>query len=425
MSLSKSFIQSGILWISLLLLLLSPMLANHIGVPRLDTGLAGAYFVLGLVTLISVNIDKRILLSIVIFLFIFSFGILSTLLSFSIQKVLDVFFFGYLIFLYLYLYLFLDNKELDKNIRMLLLVLISIILIAFVIEFVFGFQFVSGNEELSILDEAYKGLFFNTNDQAVVIASLAAVVSFFYILDQKDRKIRLIGYFLLSLAGMVVFVSASRAALLSYLMMVFLVLFLNANKFLKMLYVFFAFVISLFLFNLEWLEQVLYSLTQISWLERPAERVLLALFSLDQDQSVGYRTEIYTAFVDNFKVIWLGYGPRDYAAYFDKIPLSYGLGYTNPHSLFIEIYLAFGFFGFVLFILFILYSFFVVFTSRAVNFSQKVFSTFVLTNFCWLVWVPSSVFRLPIVWLPVFLIVIFCVVKEYNYKNKDNVIGLR
>lgn len=417
MTLSKTFIRNGILWISLLLLLISPALSTHIGMPRLDTGFAVIYLFLGFFTIFTVRVDRRFFLLISILTIIFFLGFLSTLLNFSLQKILDVFFFGYLIFLYLYLYLYLDCQKSEKNIIKLIFALVSIIFLGFLVELMFGFQFVSGSEELSILDEAYKGLFFNTNDQAVVITSLATLVSFFYILDQKDRKIKFIGYILLLLSGFVIFISASRAALLSYVIMIFLLFFFNANSYFKILYVFFAFVISLFLFNLEWLEGTLYSLTQISWLERPAERVLLALFSLEQDNSVGYRTQIYEAFIDNFKFLWLGFGPRDYILYFDRIPLSYPLGYTNPHSLFIDMYLAFGFWGFCLFIFFILFSFSVILTNRAISFHQKVFSLFIIINFCWLVWIPSSVFRLPLVWLPVFLIVIYCIIKSDQNKK--------
>lgn len=419
MGFSKKYFQSGVLWISLLLLLISPALSTQIGLPRLDTGLAGVYLFLGLITLCIMKIDKKMLFSIMIFVFILFLGVLSTLLNFSVQKILDVFFFGYLIFLYLYLYLSLDSDEIEKRIKIFIVILISLILGAFAIELLFGFQFVYSYEEFSVLDETYKGLFFNTNDQAVVVMALSSIVSFFCVLGEKNNKIKLIGYLLLLLSGFVIFVSGSRVALLTYVIMFFLVIFLNANYFLKIIYVFLAFTISLFLLNLEWLEQVIYSLTKISWLERPAERVLLALFSLEQDHSVGYRTEIYTAFLDNFKFLWLGYGPRDYSAYFDKIPLSYSLGYTNPHSLFIDMYLAFGFLGFFLYILFIFSSLLIVLISSVLSLSQKTFSVFLIVNFCWLVWVPSSVFRLPLVWLPVFLIVIFCVVKEYNQKFRN------
>ena len=219
--------------------------------------------------------------------------------------------------------------------------------------------------------------------------------------------------------SVVIIVSASRTVLASYLIMLMLLLFLNASAYFKVLYLLLGCVIVLFIFNLSWLQELFIQLSKIDWLERPIERFSLAIFSVNDDKSVGYRTEIYTVFLDNFKILWLGYGPRDYIQYFDQIKLSFPLGYTNPHSFFIEVYLAFGIFAFVAFIGFLLYAVFYTLGSHILKWKEKIFILFIIVNFCWMVWVPSSIFRLPLVWYPLFLVLIDTILKKYHVFSED------
>ncbi|WP_245822059.1 O-antigen ligase family protein [Actinobacillus succinogenes] len=340
---------------------------------------------------------------------LFFFVLISLLNSFSSEKAVDSFFFGAVIFLFHYTFLAFNRDDGEKGIRYLVLGLSLIVLAGFFIEALLGFQLVSGNEELTVTDKAFKGFFFNTNDQAVIMISLAVLVGFFFIIRENGWKVKLTGYALLLIIGLAIVVSASRSVLLSYLIMMMLILFLNASVYFKAVYLFFACVIALFVFNLSWLQELFIMLAKIDWLERPIERFSLVIFSMADDKSVGYRTEIYTAFLDNFKILWLGYGPRDYIGYFDQIKLSFPLGYTNPHSFFIEVYLAFGIFAFFAFLYFILYSVYYVLTDYLLAWKERIFILFIFVNFCWIVWVPSSVLRLPLVWYPLFLVLVYAV----------------
>ena len=413
-------IPKYLLLIVLGLIVLSPALSYQIGIPRLDSGLSFIFVLLSIIALCVKAIESNFLKFILFLYGIFFFGFLSVITHFSADKIIDLFFFGIIIFIFHYSFLSSLSENRENEIRRILLILSTLVILGFMIEAVLGIQLVSGNDELTVENNAFKGFFFNTNDQATVVISLASAVGFFYLIRETSFKTKLIGYFLLLIIGAVVIVSASRTVLFSYLLMFILILFLNATVYFKILYLFLGSILILFIFNLSWLEELFNLLAKIEWLARPIERFSLAIFSLDDDQSVGYRTEIYTGFIDNFKLLWIGYGPRDYINYFDDVKLSLPLGYTNPHSFFIEIYLAFGLFAFIIFIFFLLYSIYYILKDKYLRTKEKTFILFIFLNFCWIVWVPSSIFRLPLVWYPIFLVLIYTILNRSSVKNRNN-----
>ena len=413
-------IPKYLLLIVLGLIVLSPALSYQIGIPRLDSGLSFVFVLLSIIALCVKAIETNFLKFILFLYGIFFFGFLSVITHFSADKIIDLFFFGSIIFIFHYSFLSSLSENRENEIRRILLILSTLVILGFMIEAVLGIQLVSGNDELTVENNAFKGFFFNTNDQATVVISLASAVGFFYIIRETSFKTKLIGYFLLLIIGAVVIVSASRTVLFSYLLMFILILFLNATIYFKILYLFLGSILILFIFNLSWLEELFNLLSKIEWLARPIERFALAIFSLDDDQSVGYRTEIYTGFIDNFKLLWIGYGPRDYINYFDDVKLSLPLGYTNPHSFFIEIYLAFGLFAFIILIFFLLYSIYYILKDKYLKTKEKTFILFIFLNFCWIVWVPSSIFRLPLVWYPIFLVLIYTILNRNSVKHRNN-----
>lgn len=413
-------IPKYLLLIVLGLIVLSPALSYQIGIPRLDSGLSFVFVLLSIIALCVKAIETNFLKFILFLYGIFFFGFLSVITHFSADKIIDLFFFGSIIFIFHYSFLSSLSENRENEIRRILLILSTLVILGFMIEAVLGIQLVSGNDELTVENNAFKGFFFNTNDQATVVISLASAVGFFYLIRETSFKTKLIGYFLLLIIGAVVIVSASRTVLFSYLLMFILILFLNATIYFKILYLFLGSILILFIFNLSWLEELFNLLSKIEWLARPIERFALAIFSLDDDQSVGYRTEIYTGFIDNFKLLWIGYGPRDYINYFDDVKLSLPLGYTNPHSFFIEIYLAFGLFAFIILIFFLLYSIYYILKDKYLKTKEKTFILFIFLNFCWIVWVPSSIFRLPLVWYPIFLVLIYTILNRNSVKHRNN-----
>lgn len=319
-------------------------------------------------------------------------------------------------FLFYFSYIYLQKNAL-KKIRILLFIIFFLISAGFFSELVLGIQLVSGNDQLEVSAGAFKGFFFNTNDQAVVATVLCTAVVYFYIIKKESKSMVLIGYFILLVLGIIIFVSASRAALVAFLFILFIALYLSASKIFKIFYAAFSLIFLLFIFNIRYLKPILDFLAGFSWLERSVQRLELAIFSLDEDNSVGYRTEIYQKFIDNFKIVWVGYGPRNYEGYFKDYPLSYSLGYANPHSFFIEIYLAFGLFAFIFFIAFLLQSALLVCRKKTIYSSQKFFFILCILIFCWLLWVPSSVLRLSLIWYPLLLILLYMLLYESNSRK--------
>lgn len=418
MNIRYTHILKLFLWFGLLIAILSPSLSNLIGLPRLDSAFGGLFLLISIFTLFYIKFEKNFLKLLLPLYGILFFGFLSVISDFSTEKIVDLFFFGILVFIFQYTFLVCRTVDDEDEIKQLVMGVSLIVLMGFFIEAGLGLQLVSGNEELTVSDNAFKGFFFNTNDQATVMISLAAAIGFFFIVRENNFKSKCIGYSLLLLIGVVIVMSASRSVLASYLIMMALLLFLNASIYFKAIYTLLGFVIVIFIFNLSWLQEIFLQLSKIEWLERPIERFALAIFSMDDDKSVGYRTEIYTTFLQNFKVLWLGYGPRDYATYFDEIKLSFPLGYTNPHSFFIEVYLAFGLLGFLSLVVFLLMAIISVVNSRLLILKEKIFALFIIINFCWVVWVPSSILRLPLVWYPVFLVLIFMVLSRCHIIRK-------
>lgn len=395
------------LWLGLVSLIISPSFSTVFSLPRLDTALMPVYLLLTVFLFFIYKLEKIEWNFLVYFLLLILFAFSSLILNFSFDAFVDVCFYSFILFLFFFSLQYVKLKEI-KKIRLIIFVLSTLIILGFLSEILLGIQLVNGNDQLEISEGAFKGFFFNTNDQAVVSTSLCSAICFFYILKERNFKIRFIGYMLLMLLGVVVFVSASRAALLGYILTFLFTFFLNAGPLMRLGYLSLISFFAIFIFNITLLIPVLNFLSGFSWLERSIDRFQLALFSLDEDNSVGYRTEIYQKFFENAKVLWLGYGPRNYENYFKEHPLSYSLGYTNPHSFFIEIYLAFGIFALIVFLAFLVKACFFVQSSKLLS-SQKAFFIFTVILFSWLVWVPSSILRLPLVWYPIFLILIYAI----------------
>ena len=303
------------------------------------------------------------------------------------------------------------------KIRQFLVFLSSIILVGFFLEVILKVQLVIGNEELEVSEGAFKGFFFNTNDQAVVSTCFSALITFFFILNEHNKKIKALGYFLVLLLGLVVFISASRAAIVGYTAILFLVFFLNSKFYIKVLYSILGSIFLSFFLNPNFLKPIFNFLVNFSWLERSIVRLELAIFALDEDNSITYRAEIYKKFFENFKILWVGYGPRNYEGYFNINPLSHSLGYRNPHSFFMEMYLAFGLFSFIALLGLIFLSSWIVLKNKFLTLNQKIFFIFSIILFCWLVWIPSSILRLPFIWCLILFIVIYSIHHKRSYLN--------
>jgi len=416
MKITKSQLYGLLLYVSSSLILLGPFLSTKLGIPRLDTALMPLFLVLSLAVIFfnKLSKDTFAILAFSLMMCLFSFN--SLILNFNIENLLDYSFLYFFISLFLYGIIYFEDNCLTK-IRQFLVFLSSIILVGFFLEVILKVQLVIGNEELEVSEGAFKGFFFNTNDQAVVSTCFSALITFFFILNEHNKKIKALGYFLVLLLGLVVFISASRAAIVGYTAILFLVFFLNSKFYIKVLYSILGSIFLSFFLNPNFLKPIFNFLVNFSWLERSIVRLELAIFALDEDNSITYRAEIYKKFFENFKILWVGYGPRNYEGYFNINPLSHSLGYRNPHSFFMEMYLAFGLFSFIALLGLIFLSSWIVLKNKFLTLNQKIFFIFSIILFCWLVWIPSSILRLPFIWCLILFIVIYSIHHKRSYLN--------
>jgi O-antigen ligase len=134
-----------------------------------------------------------------------------------------------------------------------------------------------------------------------------------------------------------------------------------------------------------------------------AKRVWLFVYHINQDKSVGGRLEEYLFFIRNIIDIDAlpGYGIKNYSHFFAGSTVM-KLADVNPHSLIIEIILAFGIFG--LFFLLIIGGI----VTRAIWYVRKLnpnaASAFLVTAIYFVIAtnIPSSAFRIPVLWFPLF-----------------------
>ena len=123
---------------------------------------------------------------------------------------------------------------------------------------------------------------------------------------------------------------------------------------------------------------------------------------------MSYRQEIYNYFWNNPPLLLTGYGPKNFREYFGG-HLSGSLGFENPHSFIIELYLGFGMISLLGFIAFAAFYFLYTASNRAVTGKSRVLAWVALGIFLLAGFIPSTILRMPFIWLPCLLIFIYSV----------------
>lgn len=294
-----------------------------------------------------------------------------------------------------------------KFIQTFLLCFSSFIIFPAIAELLTGFQFVFADETLSLDTGTLKGLFFNPNNLATTALSITPAILFFFNLNGTDKKSIFTGWILFVLLGIVIFASASRTAIFLYLLLLLLFLIYRKNSLTTALTI--AAVFLLFsMIPSKIIQQFLLSLNGNEFLERFSSRLYLFLYDLDSDNSVSYRQEIYNYFWNHPPFLYTGYGPRNFGEYFGG-HLSSSLGFTNPHSFIIELYLAFGIIALLSFITYLTVYIVTCVTSKTLSAKARFIAIFSIAIFLVAGFIPSTIMRLPFIWLPSFLIFIYIV----------------
>ena len=278
------------------------------------------------------------------------------------------------------------------------------------VELLTGFQFTTASgEELAIEAGAVKGLFFNPNNLATAAVCLAPAVLFFFNLSAIKTKDSLHGWILFALLGAAIFLSVSRTAIGCYLALLAAYLLYRKNG-LATIATVCAAVLLFSMIPQQALQEFLLSLNSNEFLERFSNRLYLFLYDFGSDNSVSYRQEIYNYFADNPPLLLTGYGPKNFTGYFGG-HLSHDLAFENPHSFLIELYLGFGVISLFAFAAYVCTYCSTVVLRRRLDKRAKWVALLSMAIFLVAGFIPSSILRLPFIWLPCFMILFYSVLR--------------
>lgn len=426
MKIKRLNIYNFTLYLMLLGYMLGPTLSFKLGVPRIDNPLTILFIALGfLVLFLESKKAPRSIYMMLLSLAALSIwpGIHLLISDLTPTQFMDIMFFMVLpaFFYIFYQVLIRDDEPLGKIQKFLTIFVLYVAAPPF-IELATGIQFVSASEELTLEAGSLKGLFFNPNNLATCAVCMAPAILFFFQLEGKSAKERLYGWILFFALGIAIFASVSRTAIGCYLLILFIYIVYQKNGLIT-IGVTALMLLTLSLIPSSVIQEFLLSLNGNQFLERFSSRVYLFLYDLGSDNSVSYRQEIYNYFWQNPPFLLTGYGPKNFKEYFGG-HLSDSLGFENPHSFIIELYLGFGIIsllGFIAYILIYLRST----ITRKIRSKSKVIAWVCLGIFLLAGFIPSTILRMPFIWIPCFLIFIYitCLagkIQNTNYLSRTS-----
>ncbi len=405
--------------------MVGPMLSFTAGIPRIDNPLS-LLFVCGTLVIAffeNKRFPTQIGMPLICLSFMAAWSALHLLIStLSNTQFADLMFFLVVPCFFYILYLCISRHEDPLGfIQRLMIVFTLFIALPPLAEIAIGMPFVStSGEELSIESGAAKGFFFNPNNMAATAVCVAPAILIFFNYFGRTAKEKTAGWALFALLGAAIFISASRTAIACYLALLALHFIYRKNGLATLIalagtYMLFAITPSYIIQNF------LLSLNSNPFLERLSSRLYLFLYDFGSDNSVSYRQEIYNYFYDNLPFLYTGYGPKNFSGYFGG-HLSYSLGFENPHSFIIELYLGFGIISLLAFIGYVaVYCTGIIFAKPLEN-KIRFFALIGMAVFLVAGFIPSSILRLPFVWIPCFLIFIYIVLHTSQY-NRTPIYG--
>ena len=393
--------------------MLGPMLSYKAGIPRIDNPLT--ILLLPTALLIFALESKRFngkagrMLAALAIMCGWG-GIHLFITTLDSVRIMDTFFFLSLPSLFYLLYLVLSRHENPVAfIRRLLLFFCAFIVIPPAMEILTGIQFVQADEVLAIDAGIIKGFFFNPNNLGTTALCFAPAVLVFFNIN-VSKKEYLLGWMLFLCLGVVIFASASRTATLCYIILFILNLIYRNNGLFTLMTIGVTGA-GLSMIPKQYIADFLLSMHGNAFLENISSRLYLFLFNLESDNSVGYRQEIYNYFWSNPPLLLYGYGPKNFQEYFGG-HLSDSLGFENPHSFIIELYLGFGMISLIGFICYIIWYAVNVFLSQNLRNKQKAIGLAAIGLFILGGFIPSTILRMPFLWLPCFLIFLYSVLPQ-------------
>lgn len=338
--------------------------------------------------------NNQILIGIPIFL-LYSLGVMHLIFNFKfeIEVFKDFFYFTFIPVQFIVIIL-LGNKfngDFFKTIFNLSFNLLVLLFLITLFEFFTNIHFRSHNSSGDLIP---RGFFTNSNDLSVVAISLLMLLMAFSRTYSNPKKNMVITIF----SGIIVFITLSRVSIIVYFILLFFkfVSKINTNK-LTILIVPLA---SLFII----ISQIKIPSKSNSIIERSIIRInsltnLESQFS-NKKSSVAVRYDIYKIPFNNPSYFITGCGFNSDKKIIEKFSSS-SHKIINSHSFFIQLIFYFGWLGFALLSLFFLMLFLISALKSNYTFLLIIFSQALIIN------IPSSIMRMPIVWIPFFIIISF------------------
>jgi hypothetical protein len=347
--------------------------------------------------------NNQILIGIPIFL-LFALGVMHFIFyfKFEIEVFKDFFYFTFIPVQFLVIIL-LGNKfnwDFFKTMFNLSFNLLVLLFLITIFEFFTNIHFRSHNSSENLIPS---GFFTNSNDLSVVAISLLMLLMAFSRTYSNSKKDIVITLF----SGIIVFITLSRISIIAYFILVFFKFAskINTNK----LVILIVPIASLLII----ISQIKLPSKSNSIIERSIIRInslnnLESQFN-NKKSSLAIRYDIYKIPFNNPSYFITGCGFNSDKKIIEKFSSS-SHKIINSHSFFIQLIFYFGWLGFAILSLFFLMLFLISALKSNYTFLLIIFSQALIIN------IPSSIMRMPIVWIPFFIIISF-----YTYNRKISV----
>ena len=402
--------------------MIAPAISYRTGLPRIDNPLVLLFIICtGVIFFLeNKNFPRRTAIPLISLAVMSGWSLLHLIITpLNDTRFADITLFAILPCYFYILYLVISrHKEPLKFTRQFLGVFFLFVAAPALIELFTGFQFVFSDETLSIESGTLKGLFFNPNNLATTALCLTCGISFFFnLLAEKKRDI-VIGWLLFTILGVVIFASVSRTAIAGYCLLLFAMLIYRNNPIATILVLLIA-GIGISMIPPTAVQNFLLSLSGNQFLERFSTRIYLFLYNMEGDNSVSYRQEIYRYFWNHPPLTLTGFGPKNFQNYFGG-EISDSLAFQNPHSFLIELYLSFGIISMLGFICYVVSYLSACLSCRWFDSKQRVITTLIMVLFLVAGFIPSTILRIPFIWLPSFLILLYVTCNQNRSETTGN-----
>lgn len=360
-------------------------------------------------------------LSILFLLALFVISIcIATIFYRNSEQIKDTFYAFHIVAIFLIVYTIIKNKLITRNQLFNFLYYLYLTLIcASIVQFLglIGFGIQLWHEELNLEHgiELVKGPFSNPNNLAIICLMFFCML--YWMAEQLSmRKKRVI---LVIVTAIILLLTLSRLAVLLF------ILFFYGYLLYQRKYKLFSFLLLVSIIFLIMFITVIFSLepmkveadSEFSFVARNVNRLIAIrdIASSSGNDSSGIRINSYLYFFSNLERATFPYGSGNYSNFYINTKFDSKLISLNPHSYIIEVILAYG--AISGFLLLGLLSYMAI--TNIKNTRTDRYFIFFLSYFLLLTNIPSSVLRMPLIWLFLFLIFYFCMLESSEDEIKQ------